>query len=157
MPSQVTGREARRHTAGLCWLQLCVWISLKQNSTLPSLCPVLQDFFIVFLFNCSVFSTLILHAFTCCPPLHVDSSSVLPSIRLFISFFSLQSPPTLSLTKCCGASAAGCLPICYITVPSASLNHCWARLASARLHNLAIVSLTTAPQQSICLCGFRVH
>lgn len=90
----------------------------------------------VFLFNCSVLFTVIIHVFTLISLLHVDHSSVLPSISLFISFFSLHSPPTLSLTKCCGASAAGCLPICYITVPSASLNYCWARLASAMLHIL---------------------
>lgn len=62
------------------------------------------------------------------------SSSFLPSISLPISVFPVLSPPTPSLTECCGASAAGSLPICYITVPSASLNHCWARLALARLH-----------------------
>lgn len=129
----VTGREARRHTDGLFWWQLCVWISLKQNSTLSFPCPVLL---FQFLFSCLAIFTVILHAFTLVSLLHVDNSSVLPSISLFISFFSLHSPPTLSLTKCCGASAAGCLPICYITVPSASLKYCWARLASATLHSL---------------------
>ena len=60
-------------------------------------------------------------------------SSLLPSISFSVSFFPLLSSPPLSLTECCGASAAGCLPICYITVPPASLKHCGARLASARL------------------------
>lgn len=44
------------------------------------------------------------------------------------------SPPTLSLTERCEASAVGRIPDCYITAPSASSNHCWASLASAALH-----------------------
>lgn len=89
-----------------------------------------------FFFNISALSTLILHFFILFPSLHAYSSSYLPSISLPISFFPLLFPPTLSLTECCGASAAGSLPNCYITVPSASLNHCWARLALARVHIL---------------------
>lgn len=60
--------------------------------------------------------------------------SIYLSLRLVLP--SSLSPPTLSLTECCGASAAGSLPIRYITVPSASLNHCWAKLVAARIHIL---------------------
>lgn len=67
------------------------------------------------------------------PPLSYHISLPLPHSS-FSTLSLSHSPPTLRLTKCCGASTAGCLQICYITGPSASLNHCWARLASAWLH-----------------------
>lgn len=58
---------------------------------------------------------------------------------LFLLYLAIYQSPYLiplstllllsALTKCCGASAVGRFPVCYITTPSDSLNHCWARLA----------------------------
>lgn len=36
---RVTGKDMRRHPAGLCLLQLCVWIKLKHSSLLFPSCP----------------------------------------------------------------------------------------------------------------------
>lgn len=118
-------------TAGRRWLRLRVWISLKQSSTLLSPCPLLRDMFTAFSYNgrsplSSRFTSL---RYICSPPCCL---TIYHCLYLILHSLSLShSPPTLRLTKCCGASTAGCLQICYITGPSASLNHCWARLASA--------------------------
>lgn len=112
-------------------MQLCALdCNITSPSILPSPCPGPQCFMWIY-FSLSLLSLLFFYISS---HYSFNATLILPSISLPILFFPLLYPPTLSLTECCGASAVGTLPVCYITVPSASLNHCWARLATARLH-----------------------
>lgn len=106
-------------------LQLCVWKTLKLHPSFPVFSPWCL-FFLYHLQNCSIPSSLsTLFFFT--------------PLCWFLLYLAIYQSPYLiplstllllsALTKCCGASAVGRLPVCYITTPSDSLNHCWARLA----------------------------
>lgn len=118
--------EERQGDTQLEWVCCSCVFGKLWNSTLPSLFSVLDVFFLISfteLFN-PLFSVYTLF-FT--PPCW------------FLLYLAIYQSPYLiplstllllsALTKCCGASAVGRLPVCYITTPSDSLNHCWARLA----------------------------
>lgn len=91
-----------------CVYRSCVF-GLDWNITPPSFLPHVQStvLFMVLFFNSSVLSSLIWHFFILFPSIHDYSSSFFISISLSILFFPILYPPTLSLTECCGASAAG--------------------------------------------------
>lgn len=109
-----------------CFCCSCVFGKLW-NSTLPSLFSVLDVFFFYIVYRIVPSSLSTLFFFT--PPCW------------FLLYLAIYQPPYLiplstllllsALTKCCGASAVGRFPAGYITTPSDSLNHCWARLARA--------------------------
>lgn len=129
---------------------------IETQPLLPSFLPYAHStvffYYLIFQFFTSLRSHFTFLHFSSLPSPRAYSSSFSPSITLL--FFPLLSPPTLSLTECCGASAAaaGSLPACYITVPSASLNHCWAGLASSRLHiELSYLKYCSAAQESGCV------
>lgn len=65
---------------------------------------------------------------------------------------------SLRLTKCCGASTAGRLRVCYITAAPASLNRCRARASLSLATYLASASLFKARQlRFFYVCTLRIH
>lgn len=135
MTQSLAGKQGDTQLDCIC--RSCVF-GLDWNMTPPTL-PHVQ-FYSTFPVTDVQFSSLFYSNFTwfhslllpLCLFLHFHF--IYLSLRLVLP--SSLCPPTLSLTECCGASAAGSLPIRYITVPSASLNHCWAKLVAARIHIL---------------------
>lgn len=137
---RVTGKDVRRHPAGLCLLQLCVWIKLKHSSLLFPSCPETSftehaalSFFNSFLYSFN-------STFLCRLPF----SQHILSLSCHLSLSPSHSSP-LRLTESCGASAAGSLPVGYITAPSGSLNHCWAKGSWFSATKLANVCKKTQP------------
>lgn len=106
----------------------CVFGKLKLHPSFPVFSPW-SLFFSYGLQNCFIASSLSTLFFK---PLHVDFSWWYLDIYQSPYLIPFSTLLLLSaLTKCCGASVVGCFPVSYITIPSDSLNHCWARLARA--------------------------
>lgn len=101
--------------------------------------------FTALLHNGALLCSQISQVFAVFAPRHVDPSSVSPIHRRLY----LRSAPlllSLRLTKCCGASTAGRLRVCYITAAPASPNRCRARASLSLATYLASASLFKARQ-----------
>lgn len=106
-------------------LQLCVWKTLKLHPSFPVFSPWCFVFFISF-------TELFIPLFSVYTLFFTPPCWFLLYLAIYQSPYLIPLSTLLllsALTKCCGASAVGRLPVCYITTPSDSLNHCWARLA----------------------------
>lgn len=99
--------------------------------------------FTALLHNGALLCSQISQVFAVFAPRHVDPSSFSPiHQRLYLTPLLLS----LRLTKCCGASTAGRLRVCYITAAPASLNRCRARASLSLAAYLASASLFKARQ-----------
>lgn len=111
--------------------------------------------FTALLHNGALLCSQISQVFAVFAPRHVDPSSFSPiHQRLYLTPLLLS----LRLTKCCGASTAGRLRVCYITAAPASLNRCRARASLSLATYLASASLFKARQlRFFYACTLRIH
>lgn len=149
-------------TAGQRWLRLRVWMSLKQNSTLLSSCPLLRDMFMVFSYNGRgpLYSRFTSLRYVCSPPrwfllcltiyhcLYLILHSPL-SVSLSLSLPSYSPPDKVLWGLDCWLSP-NLLYNRTVSFPESLLGQASLSLATY----LASISLFNAQQQSFCLLGF---